>query len=221
MSIDLSHIFPESDRERIQHAVEQAERGTSGEIVPVVVPRSDGYHDTAWRCAAFVGAIALLALALGQRFAGFWMPLGLTGVALVAIIAAALTGVAVAFVPALTRLFSSQATLTRRTAQRAMEAFVSEEVFNTRERTGILIFLSLLERRVVILGDSGINSKVSQGEWEGIVSTIVAGIRSGRPTDAVIEAIGTCGKLLALHGVALRPDDTNELGDSLRFGSGR
>jgi putative membrane protein len=221
MSIDLADIFPESDRERIQRAVQQAERGTGGEIVPVVVARSDGYYETAWRCAAFGGAIALLALAVAQRFSGFWMPLGLTGVALVAIIAAAAIGAAVAFIPSLTRIFSSQALQTRRTAQRAMEAFVSEEVFNTRERTGILIFLSLLERRVVILGDSGINSKVAQGEWEGVVSTITAGIRSGRPADAVIEAIGACGELLAHHGVALPPDDTNELGDSLRFGSGR
>ncbi len=106
--------------------------------------------------------------------------------------------------------------MARRVGRRASVAFLEEEVFKTRERTGILIFVSLFERRVVVLGDEGIHRRVKPGEWEGIVADIVAGIRARRPADALIEAIGRCGALLERRGVELRPDDKDELADGLR-----
>ena len=103
-----------------------------------------------------------------------------------------------------------------RVHQRATQAFISEEVFATRDRTGILIFLSLHERRVLVLGDSGINKKVKPSDWDGIVNMIVSGIREGKTTEGMISAIRECGKLLEQHGVQRRPDDTDELSDDLR-----
>ena len=102
-------------------------------------------------------------------------------------------------------------------AQRAAEAFVSEEVFNTRDRSGILIFLSLLEHRVMVVGDTGINARVKAQEWHAIVKTIVDGIVAGRPAEGLIEGIRQRGALLALKGVARRSDDRDELPDSLRM----
>jgi putative membrane protein len=104
----------------------------------------------------------------------------------------------------------------RRVHQRATEAFLSEEVFNTRDRTGILIFLSLLERKVLVLGDSGINARVQQSDWHDIVQRVVSGIRSGKPAEGLTDAIHQCGLLLQKHGIAIRPDDKDELSDSLR-----
>ena len=106
--------------------------------------------------------------------------------------------------------------LTRRVRRRAAVAFLDEEVFNTEDRTGILIFLSLFERRVVVLGDAGINSKVGEEEWAAITDAIAAGIHAGRPGEALVEGIGACGRLLARRGVEIQPDDRNELRDDLR-----
>jgi putative membrane protein len=97
-----------------------------------------------------------------------------------------------------------------------MEAFVAEEVFNTKDRTGILIFLSLLEHQVLVIGDSGINAKVQQAEWDSVVHTIVEGMKAHKPADGLIAAIRQCGELLHREGVAIKPDDKNELSDKLR-----
>lgn len=123
----------------------------------------------------------------------------------------------VRFVPAAKRLFAGRALLERRVAQRAAEAFISEEVFKTRDRTGILIFLSLLERKVLVVGDAGINAKVEKNDWHDIVGRVVKGIRTGKPAEGLIEAIQQCGELLQRHGVTIRPDDQDELPDSLRL----
>ena len=115
------------------------------------------------------------------------------------------------------RLVLSGEEMDREVRQRAVEAFVEHEVFATRERTGVLIFLSLFERRVVVLGDSGINARVKPGEWDGIVAGIVAGIKRGQPGQALVEAIGRCGELLQREGVERRADDANELPDRLHL----
>jgi putative membrane protein len=121
-------------------------------------------------------------------------------------------------VPAVKRWLAGGDLLDLRTRQRAERAFLEEEVFRTRDRTGILVFLSLFEHRVVVLGDAGINKQVEQRHWDGIIQSIVAGIRAGRPGEALVLAIRQCGELLERYGVALQPDDTNELSNDLRRG---
>ena len=95
-------------------------------------------------------------------------------------------------------------------------AFLDQEVFRTRDRTGILLFLSLFEHRVVLLADSGIHEKVEEERWEAITARVAAGIRSGKPGPALVEAIRECGALLEQHGVARRADDRDELANELR-----
>jgi putative membrane protein len=93
---------------------------------------------------------------------------------------------------------------------------VDEEVFDTRDRTGILLFVSLFEHRIEVVGDAGINAKVEPEEWAEVVDQIRRGVRSGDLAGGMVEAIGTCGALLHRSGVALRPDDTDELSDGIR-----
>lgn len=121
------------------------------------------------------------------------------------------------FVPFVKRALVSAEVMDRRARRRAGMAFLEEEIFATRDRTGILIFLSLFEHRVVILGDSGINARVEEADWQGIVDDLAAGIRAGRAAGALVEAIGRCGELLERKGVEIRPDDTDELADDLRL----
>jgi len=216
--------FTEADLEAVREAVREAEGGTSGEIVPFVVPASDPYLSAVWKGAAF-GALCgpLVALAAFLLGGGFWGAWGLRGaVSLWMVLPAAAGGVAgyflTAYVPAVKRWLAGPVMLEARVRQRASLAFLAEEVFSTRERTGILLFVSLFERRVVVLGDSGINRQVEAAHWEGVVATVVAGLRAGRPGAGLAAGIRQCGELLARFGVAIRPDDSNELADDLRRG---
>ena len=98
-----------------------------------------------------------------------------------------------------------------------MRAFVEEEVFLTRDRTGILLFISLFEHRIEVLGDAGINRHVTADEWTDVVLRIREGIRGGHLADGLVEAIGMCGHLLDRGGIEVRPDDENELPDGVRI----
>ncbi len=212
-SLDL--LFGEADREAIRGAVEEAERRTAGEIVPYVVPASDTYAGASWSGAA-LGAMALPVVAWAVHFlGGFWGGQLVLWMVLPPAAGAAL-GYLLASIPALRRRLAGAETMDLRVRRRAAVAFLEEELFATRERTGILLFLSLFEHRVVVLGDSGINERVEQGEWDGVVRIVVDGIHAGRPGEAVAAAVRECGALLERHGVARRADDADELANVLR-----
>ena len=210
-------LFSDSDLARIREAVDRAEEGTAGEIVPYVVAASDGYEGTVWRGAALGSLLGALAAAILHAAAGAWGLAPVLWIAAPPLLGAAAGYLATSLIPPLRRALLLPDVVDRRVRRRAAVAFLEEEVFRTAERTGILIFLSLFEHRAVVLGDSGINAKVGSAEWQGIVDRLTAGIRGGRPADAMIEAMGECGELLERRGVEIRADDRNELSDELRL----
>ncbi len=213
----VERFFTASDLQAIQAAVREAEKRTSGEIVPCAVAHSDHYEAAAWKGAALGAFAAVVAAAAARYFGDFWGAPALGWIALPPLIGGAFGYAAAALVRPLKLALAGRAHVEHRVHQRAAEAFLENQVFKTRERTGVLIFLSLYERRVVVLGDAGINAHVEQPEWDAVVAGVVAGMRAGKPGQALGMAIARCGELLERRGVAIRSDDTDELPDELRM----
>jgi putative membrane protein len=115
------------------------------------------------------------------------------------------------------RLLLNQAHLDQATKTRAENAFLEEEVFNTSQRTGIMIFVSFFEREVIVMADKGISKVVEQKEWDKMVRGIIESVRKGKIVDGLETAIKQCGDLLLEKGFVISPDDVNELNDDLRF----
>ena len=212
-------LFTESEQARIAAAVGNAEKSTSGEIVPYVVRRSGRYEIAAWRGAA-LGALlaASVALAVAWAYDGWglgWLYSAWSMALLMS--AGGVTGALIVWwVGPLRRFFAGGHRLSERVHRRAEAAFLEEAVFDTRDRTGILLFVSLFEHRIEVVGDEGINNAVETDEWIEVVDRIRRGIRTGNLADGLVDAIGLCGDLLHRRGVGIRPDDTDELSDSVR-----
>lgn len=219
MAQKVSHLFTPEDLEHIKSAVQSAEGKTSGEIVPYFVDRSDDYEESEWRLGTLMAIAVLGGVTAFHHYSDSWLPLDVA-ILLLTAASAFLVGIALGrFVNPLKRFFAGKALIDRRVNARAAEAFLAEEVFKTRDRTGILIFVSVMEHKVLVLGDSGINAKVEKAEWEHIVETITRSIGRGKPVGALIDAIGMAGELLARSDVRRRTDDTDELPDNLRIGT--
>lgn len=210
--------FRQSDLQRIADAVLQAEGKTSGEIVPFFVERSDSYEEAIWRGGGILGGLSLLLVAMVHLFSDSWHGMGPIEIGIIVLGGTGLGMMLAHAAPLLKRFLAGNSLLEQRVAQRAAQAFIAEEVFNTRDRTGILLFVSFLEQKVLIVGDSGINAKVRQSEWEDVVARVVAGIDRGEAADGLIDAIHQCGVLLKKKGVRRRRDDKDELPNRLRVG---
>ena len=94
--------------------------------------------------------------------------------------------------------------------EKALVSFLEQELHHTRDRTGILILISLFEHRVQVLADSGINAKVPEQTWEELVEMITTGLKSGDACNAICQAVTRCGELLEEH-FPVKQDDTDEL----------
>lgn len=95
---------------------------------------------------------------------------------------------------------------------RAAELFGRLGVANTREASGILIYVQLVDRRVEILADHGIAARVAQSEWDAICHEMEEAFRHHAYRRGVLAAIDRASRLLAVHFPA-RPDNINELED--------
>jgi putative membrane protein len=212
----LRTLFSEADLEAIQTATAAGESRTAGEIVPYIVERVIESDTARWRGATLGALGAALAAGLFDAFGDFWGGFGVLWITLPAVVGAG-AGYLVAGLDVVGRRLIPEDHIERSVQLRAEAAFLEEEVFATRDRTGILVFLALFEHRAVILADEGIHRSVPEGEWQHLVDDLVAGIKAGRAAGALVEAITRCGGLLEQYEVERRPDDEDELPDAPRI----
>lgn len=97
---------------------------------------------------------------------------------------------------------------------RAEKEFVKLGIQNTRDKTGVLIMVSLEERMVQVLAGSGINDLVPENTWPDMVQCIVDGIKAGNTAQGISRAVAVIGTMLAEH-FPVKSDDSNELSDSV------
>jgi len=93
-----------------------------------------------------------------------------------------------------------------------MKQFLSRNIHLTSARTGVMLFVSLAERYAEVVADAGINNRVPQETWDGVVAGLIAHARRGAVADGFVEAITTVGALLAEH-FPVTASDANELDD--------
>lgn len=195
---------------RVEAAVQAAEKRTSGEIVCMI--QSASYH---YPMASVIGATVMalpLALVLTPLVGGLfwigpynmWLFLGIFSV----LFAAGHAWIERSAI--LKRRFVSRREIAEEVEEAAINAFYRHKLDRTRDATGVLIFISVLERRVWVLADHGINAKVAPGHWDAAVARLTEGIRRNRAADAICETVEAIGRELEVN-FPVRADDRDEL----------
>jgi putative membrane protein len=216
----------EGDHAKVSAAIAAAEATTDGEIVAVVSPLSDSYHDVALHWA--LGPLfAVLAWAAWRPSAlvwwydfllGGWQPEPTLGqlFTLLLVFAALKFTVALLILKwmPLRLALTPGATKHRRVRRRAVAVFKAAAERRTEGRTGILIYLSLGERRAEIVADEAITKCTTPETWGEAMASLLADVRDGRPGDGICAAIQQIGIVLAEH-FPKSATDSNEIPDKL------
>jgi putative membrane protein len=199
-------LLSEEDKQAVSEAVRQAEAGTSGEIVFALTDASGKYIDASFRGAVlFMAAAAAVYLALPVNHfipALLWTET----------IAFAASFAVITYLP-WRRWFIPKHELEARVQEAALMEFYTSGLYRTRDSNGVLIYLSLLERRVVVLGDRAIHEKMGS-RWDEVRDAIIQGIRRRQARVGICAAVGICGRSLAEH-FPRKADDTNELSNDV------
>ena len=219
--MNIKRRFNDSDLERIKRAVKDAENQISGEIVPVIVEHSGRYLIANYKGSLVGASLAFISMIVLDRYvipdATNTLYYDPVFIFLVVILGGVLGGVIPNYSERIKRLLVSQSYMDHTTRQRAENAFLEEEVFNTIQRTGIMIFISFFEHEVIVMADRGINKVVEQKQWDKIVADIVTEIRAGNIIGGLETGISRCGALLLEKGFHKSASDENELHDDLRI----
>jgi putative membrane protein len=183
----------------VEPLVHEAEQRTSAEVVVVVSGSSSTYtHVTGWVVAAVAVATTAFLCWSPWIFDDFWLPVD------VAALAAVVAGL-MATAPR-TRLFlAGGAERERCVALAAEAAFSQEAVYATRERTGVLIYVSVLERTVLLRADTAVQTRVPAAQW----NDVAARFRHISTNEAFATNFKELGALLAEH-LPRAADDVNE-----------
>ena len=218
--------FSPEDHELVTRAVCKAERESDGEVVTIVASRSDAYHDVGLHYAVLAALLVpaliallpqgavdrLLSLLFGWNAAPNRLQLGLflfSAMTLVFLV----VRYALAY-PPLRMTLTPGRTKTRRVHRRAVEMFRVGCELKTRGRTGVLIYLSLLERRAEILADRAIAEQVEPEVWGEAMAVLIDEVKAGRPAAGMAEAVERVGAVLA-RLLPPKSDNPNELPDRL------
>lgn len=215
-----------TDHLRVTDAVAEAERGTDGEIVTIVNTASDSYHDAGLHGAiaalfVFLSSLALFPAAfrgLVMAVSGGW-DRDYSASAWLTMILVASVIVFLAFrylfaIPALRMAITPASTKHRRVRRKAIGFFKVGAEKRTLGLTGILIYLSLRERRAEIVADEAITAKVDPEVWGDAMDAMIAEVKVGRPGEGMAAAVERIGVILAKH-FPKSHDNTNELPDRL------
>ncbi|MEO5756506.1 MAG: TPM domain-containing protein [Mesorhizobium sp.] len=206
-----SPISP-GDHERIAAAIRAAEARTDGEIYCVVAHASDGYFFP----AAFMATVCMLAvsLAVGYGLEAWWLSIRLPHFVLAQLLALACV-LALLWTLPLLRIHLVPRRMRYQAAHtNAVKQFLARNVHRTAARTGVLVFVSIAERYAEVVADSGIDSRVGQHVWDGVVRDLTAHAGDDRLADGFVKAIEQVGAVLAEH-FPVTSGDTNELDDHL------
>jgi putative membrane protein len=193
------------DHAAISAAIHEAEAHTSGQIVCVLAHSSSNY--------ALVPIVWASSLALFVPWPLIELtPWSVQRIFLIQLAVFIIAGLAFSLTP-LRLMLVPRAVRRARAHRAALEQFVVRRVAHTRNRTGVLIFVSLAERYARIVADEGIAQKVPSSEWQAAIDALTGHMRAGRIAAGFTAAIGRCGVVLAAHAP---PDgSTNELPDRL------
>ena len=203
-------FLTDAEQQEVTEVVQEAERITSGEIVPMIVSRSHDYPMAAVTCAVSITLPSALLLTnlIGERLwigtQNLWLFLGFFAALYV------LLYPLIRRSDRLKHFFLSRRQVEQEVKKSALSAFYSEQLHKTRDANGILLYISVMEQKVWILADSNINAKIDQQQWDSIIVDLTAGIKAGQPEKAICEAVRRVGQILRTH-FPYRKDDKDEL----------
>lgn len=213
----------DGDFDSIKNAVAAAEKRTTGEIAVALAPESA--HYSFWELLtanAFAGIIAVIMVPFADVFRSLYQRIYwhnepswiIPVIYLVSIFAAVVIGFYLTNIPAIDRLIIPGSIKKECVNHRALRYFTESGVYDTKEHSGILIFVSYMERQVRIIADSGISKMISQDLWNIIADELAENLKKGNVTSGFTTAIEKCGDLLA-ENFPPHEENPNELADGL------
>lgn len=210
----MKQILSDADREQLKERIAETEIKTNAQIVLATIKRSDNYSEIPWKAFSLGISVMGFTVFLIDLFLLNWITGSIILLSVLSILAAGILSVLLTIlIPGFARLFLSENRKEAETIQYAESLFLGHELFATEGRRGILLLVSLFERKVVILVDKGVRDRLKPELLKTIISAMKIKLRKSAVRDALETGLEELGKILSPPISA--GSDKNELSNEI------
>ncbi len=206
----MSNYFNDEIRGKIARLISQIESQSHVELVVSIKSRVHGYAEYPFFVGTVLAFIALTYFRFSTDFYADWMVY--TGTVFSFILGAIMVG----GIPVLHRLMVGQNRLRKFTEIMARASFQKGGIHHTVDKTGVLIFVAVWEKQIMILPDRGVESAIPPGEWEQIQQNFQEVFQSSNPASAFIAKLEGMSVVFSRY-IPQVDSDINELPDNLEI----
>ena len=200
--------FNEDFKTELYQTIEDIENSSLVEVVAMIKPKSGNYHDISF----FAGAIVLF---LTYTFFMFAPPVFDVYLIYFLTVASFLVAYsAVEFIQPIKRILTGKKRKNKNTEIYARAIFQKGGIRHTKEKIGILIYVSLFEKKVEIIADRGAETSIPEEDWAKIDKGFQNIFNSSDLPAAFLNQIKSCKEIFSKY-IPSSEDDINELPDDL------
>ena len=192
------NFFTSQEKEAINQTIKSVEKRTSGEVAVILVDQSDPYPEGEFLGGILIGGLLAFMVDLWFFHGQIWFLIPLHFFFFVPLY------FLFQKIPVLKTPFLGARRKEAAVRRRAFQAFYEKGLHRTYLNSGVLFFLSLLEKKVWVLADKGIYEKIKQETLNQFAGQVSGGVRDRQAGQALIQAIQGVGNLLIEHF----PDNT-------------
>ncbi|MEP6743626.1 MAG: hypothetical protein ABJB61_14095 [bacterium] len=205
----MSSVFDNAARTALTNCIREIEKGTDAELVLIVRARSRSYAAANYLSGVLLAFAGLNFLLFSPfNFHQFWVPID---VALLFIFGALVSSRS----NAIRRWLTRKSVRKKSVREAAAAMFYEAGIANTKAEMGVLVYLSLLERRLELIADRGILKAVPALEWNQVLFELHQVGKQPHP-QTLTARLEKLGVLLAQH-LPASAENPNELPDAPRF----
>ena len=190
-----------AEADAIDAQIGRLESRTGVQVVTAVVGKSDTYAELPWTAFALGAALGGFAVVLADTARPQWVTEHTALIcATIVLGAAAASALLAVFVPPFARLFLRPTRRDMEVRQHAQSLFLTRELFRTHDRRGVLILVSLFERTIEILPDTGFHPRMGEADWDAVIARMTPMLRHARPFQALGQGLMALEDLLVAKG---------------------
>ena len=209
----MKRILSDHDRNRLEKLTADVEKRTNTQIVLALIQRSDSYAELPWKAFALGASVTGLSVFITDLLFYGWYPTVTLLIAVVGILAGgAFFALLTLLIPGFARQFLSAHRAEVEVQQYATSLFFSRELFATKKRTGLLMLISLFERKVVIFPDRGLSDQLTKDAMQSIIAALKPFLKRNEISRAFEAGLE---QLAHTMGTNIQGRDDNELSDEI------
>jgi putative membrane protein len=194
----MKKILSNKERTLLERRIAAAEKRTGAQIVLAVIERSDSYAEIPWKAFALGVSVAGLLVFTFDLLFSRWCSETIVLISVVTmLIAGILTALLSLYIPKFARFFLVTHRAEVEVRQNAESLFLSHELFATRRKTGILLLISLFERRIVLLPDKGFSRRLNQKAMQKVIAQMRPFLVLGQVAHALANGLESLEEILA------------------------